>query len=156
MANLKTINVSLQSKRYAEPINKIIAEWKADGLNVSTEVCESILLKNKVDKSATLLQVLSALDLAEKLLKIKGIEDTETVENILKRMININMNGLTDSLTDLEGKEKAISKPIENQSSKIEKKESSKEENTTNEIVKPKMEYNNMEIEIPSDFLMND
>lgn len=156
MANLKTINVSLQSKRYAEPINKIIAEWKADGLNVSTEVCESILLKNKVDKSATLLQVLSALDLVEKLLKIKGIEDTETVEKILKRMININMNGLTDSLTDLEEKEKPISKPIENQSLKIEKKESSKEENTTKEIVKPKMEYNNMEIEIPSDFLMND
>lgn len=154
MAKLKTINVSLQSKRYAEPINNIVAEWKADGLNVSTETCESILLKNKVDKSATLLQVLSALDLVEKLLKIKGIEDVETVETILNKMISINMNGLTEGLATLEGKEFSIEEPKK----VIIKEDIKKVERTTKEV--PKVEIpkssNDIEIEIPNDFLMND
>lgn len=141
---LKTLNVSLQSKKYGPSINKIVEKWKEDGLNISPEVCKSILMKDKIESNATLLQVLSAYDLVEKILKMKGISDETMLESIFSEMIKIDMNKL---FTEEVSKEKPMNHTKEKKEEKIEEKSEKKEEKEL------KIENS---IEIPTDFLMND
>lgn len=141
---LKTLNVSLQSKKYGPSINKIVEKWKEDGLNISPEVCKAILMKDKIESNATLLQVLSAYDLVEKILKMKGISDESMLESIFSEMIKIDMNKLSTLFTEEVSKEKPMNHTKEE---KIEEKSEKKEEKEL------KVENS---IEIPTDFLMND
>lgn len=141
---LKTLNVSLQSKKYGPSINKIVEKWKEDGLNISPEVCKSILMKDKIESNATLLQVLSAYDLVEKILKMKGISDETMLESIFSEMIKIDMNKLSTLFTEEVSKEKPKNHTKEE---KIEDKPEKKEEKEL------KIENS---VEIPTDFLMND
>jgi len=144
---LKTLNVSLQSKKYGPSINKIVEKWKEDGLNISPEVCKSILMKDKIESNATLLQVLSAYDLVEKILKMKGISDEAMLESIFSEMIKIDMNKLSTLFTEEVSKEKPMNHTKEKKEEKIEEKSEKKEEKEL------KIENS---IEIPTDFLMND
>ena len=41
--NRRAINISLQSKKYAEPINEMIQSWEDENLNISTQVCDALL-----------------------------------------------------------------------------------------------------------------
>lgn len=93
----KNINVSIQSKKYNEPINDVLTNWEEDGLNISTEVCNSILLANKIAKSPTLLNVMNIYDLAEKILNLYQVDEVEnSLEDILSKLINVNGSELTE------------------------------------------------------------
>lgn len=93
----KNVNVSLQSKQYSKPINDILNDWTDDNLNISIEVCESILLSDKMSKSPTLSNVLTATDLIQKILNLYKVEKTDAlIENILSQLITVNMPQLNE------------------------------------------------------------
>lgn len=93
----KNINVSIQSKKYNEPINDVLTNWEDEGLNISTEVCNSILLANKIANSPTLLNVMNIYDLAEKILNLYQVDEVEnSLEDILSKLINVNGSELTE------------------------------------------------------------
>lgn len=93
----KNINVSIQSKKYSQPINNILNDWDNNGLNVSTEVCESILLANKIASSPTLLSVIKMYELTDQILSLNKFDNNEkTLEDIISLLIKINGEGLTN------------------------------------------------------------
>lgn len=89
----KSLTVSLSSKSNRDSINRIVADWEKEGLNVSVEICNCILLANKINKSPTLLSVISTYELTEKMLKLSNQDiNKEQVEQIVSKMINLNIN----------------------------------------------------------------
>ena len=46
--NRRAINISLQSKKYAEPINEMIQSWEDENLNISTQVCDALLFVERL------------------------------------------------------------------------------------------------------------
>ncbi|WP_368263431.1 hypothetical protein [Clostridium disporicum] len=100
----KNVNVSIQSKKYFRPINNILKEWEDNSLNLSTEVCESLLLSNKISKSPTLLKVVNVCELAEKILNLYPIDDTDKtqmIENVLSQIVQVDTSQLTDVISSL-------------------------------------------------------
>lgn len=93
----KNINVSIQSKKYSKAINNILNDWENNGMNVSTEVCESILLANKIASSPTLLSVIKMYELTDQILSLNKFDNNEkTLEDIISLLIKINGEGLTN------------------------------------------------------------
>lgn len=162
----KNINVSIQSRKYSNAINTILQNWEEDGSNVSTEVCESILLANKVANSPTLLSVMKLYDLTEQILYLNGVDDTEQkLEDVLSLLIKVNGEGLTDIINSsfknttknkkkesnnslLRGEEKNIKNNKEDDTIAV-----SSDEDLLNDIedIDEDEDY-----EIPSDLLFND
>lgn len=141
----KNVNVSIQSKKYALPINKILQEWEDNSLNISTEVCESLLLSNKIAKSPTLLKVINVCELAEKILNLYSIEDSQKaqmIENVLSQIIQVDTTKLTTAISELnninvglpvQNKEMPLNNSLNNEVSVTYEKESTP-------IIEPKIE----------------
>lgn len=104
----KTLNISLQSKKYAEPINKIINNWEDDGLNISVKVCDTILLFDKYDKSITLSNISNIYELIEKIVglyyKLDTPESNMEIEELLSQVITVDNSKLTKALANLNEK----------------------------------------------------
>lgn len=101
----RTINISLQSKKYYQTINEILQEWDDKNLKASTEVCESIILGNKINKSITLVGILNAYSTAERMIELysagREIDNLdEKLEAILSSAINIDMNKLIEAVKE--------------------------------------------------------
>ena len=97
----KTINVSLQSKKYQGPMNELISGWEEDGYNVSAEICERLLLLDKLYQSATFLQVLNIYEITEKMAAVYHIEDKQTLEEIFAQVIKIDNAQLSNTFMTL-------------------------------------------------------
>lgn len=92
----KTINVSLQSKKYCGPMNELINKWEDDGCNLSIQVCEQLLKLDKLEQSATFLNILNAFELTEKLAAVYKIDDKNKIEEILSKVIKLDTANLSE------------------------------------------------------------
>ena len=108
----KTINVSLQSKKYLDPVNKILNEWEEDSLNLSTQICETLLLVDKLKKSATFANVMAMYELIERMMKVYHIEDESQLNAIFAEVVQIDNAKLTQLLSQLNNKTETQQKPI--------------------------------------------
>lgn len=157
----KTINVSLQSKKYLEPINKILNEWEAEELNLSTQICENLLLVQRLKNSITFGNVLAVYELIERMMKVYDIKDKSQLEQIFSEIISIDHAKLGQMVTKLNPEisvnpqaEAAMTQTenptVQIQTTKVEEKPIV----TPVEVVKP-MDAENGDPEIPIDFLFN-
>lgn len=157
----KTINVSLQSKKYLEPINKILNEWEAEELNLSTQICENLLLVQRLKNSITFGNVLAVYELIERMMKVYDIKDKSQLEQIFSEIISIDHAKLGQMVTKLNPEisvkpqaEAAMTQTenptVQIQTTKVEEKPIA----TPVEVVKP-MDAENSDPEIPIDFLFN-
>lgn len=166
----KNINVSIQARKYFSPINNILQNWEEDGLNVSTEVCESILLAEKIANSPTLLSVMKLYDLTEQILYLNGVDNTEQkLEDVLSLLIKVNGEGLTDIINSSfqntnknKKKEHNNIETTECSTQNIKETKTKKEDDTiavcAEEDAFSNIEYieDDGEYSIPSDILFND
>lgn len=101
----KTINVSIQSKKYSVAINKILDKWEENGLNASNEVSENILLVDKLNKSITFCNMLNIYELIEKMVGLYENLDSPTafmkIESILSEVVTIDNSKLSNVLSQL-------------------------------------------------------
>lgn len=113
----KNLNISLQSKKYTEPINKIIKKWEDEGVNISVQICELILLFDKYNKSLTLSNIKNVFELIEKMVSLYAPLNTEEseflIEEILSDCIKVDNNQLTLSLSKLNKRKLEILKDKE-------------------------------------------
>ena len=90
----KTLNVSLQKRNFDE-LNNIINNWEDEDLNVSGEVCKSILFKYDLENNSYIQTLLSTINLIKTNLKNKELFE-ESYENALlialKNIISIKVN----------------------------------------------------------------
>mgnify|MGYP001602226953 CR=1 FL=1 len=84
----KTVNVSLQ-KRHIDSLNAILNSWEEDGCNISHEICEAILFKNKSDINPHICTILSTLSLIESSLKSQKTSRDMTPEQIDSKALEI-------------------------------------------------------------------
>lgn len=90
----KTLNVSIQ-KRNLEDINLILNNWEDEGLNVSGEVCKSILFKYDLENNPYIQTLLSTLNLIKTNLKNKNTYEESQESALLlalKNIISIKIN----------------------------------------------------------------
>lgn len=175
----KTINVSLQSKKYLDSVNKILNEWEDDSLNLSTQICETLLLMDRLKKSATFANVIAMYELIEKMMKVYHIEDEAQLNAIFAEVVSVDSSKLTHLLSQLNQETKTQTNTVVIEKTKpfIQVDENNmKEEAITaedvevnpntkqtkeNDIVNtPNSQANNElamtgEIEVPMDFLLN-
>lgn len=101
----RTLNISLQSKKYSEPINDIVNNWEEEGSNTSAEVCNLILLQDKYNKSITLSNVKNIFELIQKMIGIYTELDTPEsnmlIEEVLSKVIIIDNSKLSVALAEL-------------------------------------------------------
>lgn len=99
----KTINVSIQSKKYSAPINKILDKWEKSGLNASNEVSENILLVDKLNKSITFSNIFNVYELIEKMVGLYEDLDSPSaflkIESILSEVITIDNSKISSVLS---------------------------------------------------------
>ena len=166
----RTINVSLQSKKYLEPVNQILNEWEEDSLNLSTQICETLLQMQKLKASGTFSSVLAVYELIERVTKVYNIQDHAQIERLFAEAVTINHSKLGKLITNLnpELTQETIAKPATPKQTV--KKEKPKV--ITEEIVEESIpvveevqsveveetvvtESQDGEMEIPLDFLLN-
>lgn len=90
----KNINVSIQ-KRNFDKLNCILNNWDDEELNLSNEVCKSILFKNELENNPLTQTLLSTLNLIKTNLKNKNLFDYPSDEALfiaLKNIISIKIN----------------------------------------------------------------
>lgn len=154
----RTINVSLQSKKYLEPVNQILNEWEDESLNLSTQICENLLLVKRLKSSITFGSVLAVYELIERVMKVYDIKDKSQLEKMFAEVISIDHAKLGEMVTkltpELSVTKPEIAKPIIEEPVKIvsEQKQEVKPEN--------KQDNDNGDNEdddttIPMDFLLN-
>jgi iron-sulfur cluster repair protein YtfE (RIC family) len=97
----RTINVSLQSKKYLEPINQILNEWEDESLNLSTQICETLLQMKKLKSSGTFSSVLAVYELIERVMKVYDIQDHAQLERLFAEAVTINHSKLGKMITNL-------------------------------------------------------
>lgn len=101
----KTINVSIQSKKYSAPINKILDKWEKNGLNASSEISENILLVDKLNKSITFNNMFYIYELIEKMVGLYEDLDSPSafakIENILSQVVSIDNSKLGSVLAQI-------------------------------------------------------
>lgn len=120
----KTINVSIQ-KRHFNTLNAILNSWEEDGYNLSNEICEAILFKNKSDINPHICTILSTLALIESSLKSQKISKNMTPEEIDSKALEIFNDVITididgNKLTNLlKGVDTKISNQTSSQNSKV-------------------------------------
>lgn len=167
----KNLNISLQSKKYTEPINKIIKKWEDEGVNISVQTCELILLFDKYNKSLTLSNIKNVFELIEKMVSLYAPLNTEEseflIEEILSDCIKVDNNQLTLSLSKLNKRKSEMLKDKESLINNKKDYNDIKDELVKDELV---VETNNQETyetivntevknntanEIPMDFFIN-
>lgn len=153
-----TINVSLQ-KRNAKLLNSILINWEKEGYNISNEVCEAIIFKNRTNINPHICTILSTLSLIESSIKSQQISkqmteeeiDTKALE-IFNEVITIDIDGnkltnllkavnLTSSTTELSAERNINSEDIKisNNISSIEiERENSNKDNYSENIIEEK------------------
>lgn len=160
----KTINVSLQSKKYLEPVNKILNEWEADSLNLSTQICDTLLMMQKLKSSGTFGSVLAVYELIERLIRVYDIQDPAQLEKIFSEVVTINHSKLGKLVTNLNP-EQPLPKPksikhveevtVTSQPEQISSVKAETVIPQPSHIETEISETHNSEDEIPLDFLLN-
>lgn len=87
MKQRKNLNISLQSKRYNQKVNEILANWDEEGMNLSTAGCEAIIQADLINSSPTLKSAVSAFKFIQQLQSVNI--DAETIEAIAARFIKV-------------------------------------------------------------------
>ena len=99
----KSINISIQSKKYLYRINSILKEWNKEGLTPSNVVCEDILLGYTISKSASLIKIVKVLEMIESILSMKydkeSIEYQLILEEILSKSISVDMSKINSLIS---------------------------------------------------------
>lgn len=163
----KTINVSLQSRKYCGSMNELINKWEEEGNNLSIQVCENLLKYNEIQQSPTMLRVLNMFDLVKKSLEIYDIKDEARIEDVLSKVIKIDTSGLNEIFltmnqlqdTQISNSKENIVVPIQPIMKTIEPIVQEKKEQIDNSNIETKMEEvpipSQEEFDIPMDFLIN-
>lgn len=168
----KTINVSLQSRKYNEPMNELINKWEEDGDNISIQVCETLLKWNEFQQSPTMLRIFNVFELIKKSLELYNIEDENKIEEVLNSVIKFDATGLNEiflTMSQLQGSNiKKVENIVQSPTTKVEPiTEVHIKEDKPITIPTPKVEQLkddvNLEkevpfeedIDIPLDFLIN-
>ena len=101
----KTLNISLQSKKFSKRINDLANKWDEEGENLSTEVCKSILLVDELNKSITFTNILNMYELVKKMVYLyyptDSVEGERKVEELFSKIISIDTNTLSASMQTL-------------------------------------------------------
>ena len=154
----RTINVSLQSKKYLEPVNQILNEWEDESLNLSTQICENLLLVKRLKSSITFGSVLAVYELIERVMKVYDIKDKSQLEKMFAEVISIDHAKLGEMVTkltpELSVTKPEIAKPIIEEPVKI----VSEQITEARPEVKPENKQDNgdeNDTTIPMDFLLN-
>lgn len=162
----KTINVSLQSRKYCGPMNDLINKWEEDGNNLSIQICENLLKWNEIQQSPTMLRVINMFDLITKSLELYNMKDEAKIEDVLSKVIKFDASGLNEIFltmnqlqdTKISNNENIVT-PIQPIVKNVEPTVQPKIEQSKNLIVEPKIEEvpipTQEEFDIPMDFLMN-
>lgn len=119
----KNLNISIQSKKYSMTINDILNKWDDEDKNISTEVCESILLSNEIYKSPTLINIIAIYKLIQQLIDLYDLKDDDVIELILSDIITIKNNNLPKIVESL------CKKKYSNENQSINKKEQNEDLN---------------------------
>lgn len=100
MKERKFINISI-SKKNKEVINKILNNWNKNNIDIAPKICEEIVLMNKLEKSPTFLNMLTAYELIEKILKISmdNVEPSD-IENILEKIVSIDTSKINSVINN--------------------------------------------------------
>ena len=172
----KTINVSLQSKKYLDSVNKILNEWEDDSLNLSTQICETLLLMDRLKKSATFANVIAMYELIERMMKVYHIEDETLLNKIFSEVVQVDNLKLTQLLSQLNQEQKPQqsntireehqqinTQHIEKQEvivEKVDEKTEIKTDTKEKPQVPPNIQTNDElavtgDVEVPLDFLLN-
>lgn len=158
--NRKTINVSLQSKKYSGPINELINRWEEDGSNLSVQICENLLKLDQLEHSGTMLKVLNMYELTKRTANIYNIKDETKIEEILSKAIVINPSAITEifignSNTTRETVDTVymppVQQPVMEETPVLQRVERQQEESVS---IPMEEEPFSLE-EVPMDFLMN-
>ncbi|HCL4480354.1 TPA: hypothetical protein N2D99_002442 [Clostridium botulinum] len=101
----KSLNISIQSKKYYMPINKIIKEWENKGLSMSTNVCETLLLGYKLSNSIELSKLVNTFEMISKTLSYyyneENIEEyMKAIENVFSKIISVDGEKLSEFLSN--------------------------------------------------------
>lgn len=101
----KSLNISIQSKRYYIPINEIITEWEEQGLSLSTKVCETLLLGYRLSNSVELSKLVNTFEMISKTLShYYNEENTEeymkAIENVFNKVITVDGETLSEFLSN--------------------------------------------------------
>ena len=174
----KAINVSLQSKKYADTINEIVQEWEDENLNISSETCEALLLVHRLKKLSALSNIFNIVKMLDNLSTIYHYND-EDINNMLEQIIDIDNERFSQILIELnnlqfvtsdKSKKEKLKKKVQNTqiNDKIKEKEveeTSKkvviEEENKEEVNEEPTETVSLDIDdvsgpsVPFDFLMN-
>lgn len=154
----RTLNVSFQSRKYLHDINNILNEWDEEGLNLSTQICDNILLVHQLKQSMTFGSVLAVYELIERMMKVYHVEDSSQLERIFSEVVQVDNRKLTELLSDFNNKpsknyqEPVVERPVMKQV----------EEPTYVHVQQPVIEKSSTtideehdEFDIPNDFLFN-
>ena len=151
----KTINISLQSKKYGPQMNELINKWEQDGDNISFKFCEMLLKFENLLQSATFLKVLNVFELTEKMATVYELDDKDKIEEILSKVVQIDNTSLSEIfMTFNQIQESHIVEPKRNvEIVKPIKKETIKQEPI--KVEEPMIEEEVSDDEVPMDFLFN-
>lgn len=143
----RAINISLQSKKYAEPINEMIQNWEDENLNISTQVCDALLLVERLNNFTSLSNIFKIVNMLGGLSSIYGYTD-KNIDEMLNEIITIDHDKFSKILIELNDVkfdetviEKMKEKRLELQPQKKEKtyeEENIKNENMYEKIVEEK------------------
>lgn len=154
----KTLNVSFQSRKYLHDINEILNEWDEEGLNLSTQICDNILLVHQIKQSMTFGSVLAVYELIERMMKVYHIEDSSQLERIFSEVVQVDNRRLSQLLSEINKKpssseDYSYQEPVESRPiirEIVKNPEPIQEENKT--VVE---ETESDPYDIPEDFLFN-
>ena len=155
----KTLNISLQNKKYFQPINNIIKEWNDKLLNTSVEACDCILLANKIHNSLPLLNIFNAYNTAEQMLLLSrnGIRDenfNKDLDEIISASIYVDINKMMDMIKLLQNNNIVVNNYTNNQNSSPSNVTPTQSENINN--VSVKTQSNNLNSTIHNDNYVHD
>lgn len=151
-----TINVSLQ-KRNLELLNSILNGWVEDGYNISNEICNAIIFKNKSDINPHIQTILSTLSLIESSLKSQRISKSMSDDEIGSKALEIFNEVITIDIdgTKLTNLLKSVNMPVKKQiSNKTEIENTS--QNTSEYISENILENNTVQIQSEKEIEIQD
>lgn len=137
--NRRAINISLQSKKYAEPINEMIQSWEDENLNISTQVCDALLFVERLKRFSSLSNIFKIVNMLDGLSSIYGYT-SENIDEMLQEIIMVDNDRFSEiliRLNDMKFDENVMKKMKEKRSetTKLLKEETKEKivENTNHE-----------------------